>query len=150
MGAAQQTSRQHLVSQVLLRQFTMPGPKSSGWQLLPFDLLNPQRRCKLKSTRSCGWAENFIAFDSMSAEELWSAIESRVSAALSAVNAGAPFADPRHPATLRDLVVLHYVRSHNYHGVHTAARLAHRNTPDEVVASRFGTSIEFARWRMNV
>ncbi|MFF3727471.1 ImmA/IrrE family metallo-endopeptidase [Streptomyces yangpuensis] len=31
----------------------------------------------------------------------------------------------------------------------TAVRLAYRHTPDEVVASKFGTSVEFARWRMN-
>ncbi|KOT43060.1 hypothetical protein ADK47_10080 [Streptomyces rimosus subsp. rimosus] len=30
-----------------------------------------------------------------------------------------------------------------------AHRLAHRNVPDEDVATRFGISIEFARWRMN-
>ncbi|MEV6595007.1 DUF4238 domain-containing protein [Streptomyces acidicola] len=109
------------MSQVLLKQFTMPGPKGSGWQLLPFDLRNPGRLHKLKSTRACGWAENFVAFDSTSAEELWCNVERRIPAAFSAVHAGTPFADPLHVAALRDLVVLHYVRSHHYRDVHTDA-----------------------------
>ncbi|MGW0315621.1 DUF4238 domain-containing protein [Streptomyces flavidovirens] len=121
MATAQQTSRQHLISQVLLKQFTMPGPKGSGWQLRPFDLRNPGRLHKLKSTRACGWTENFVAFDSASAEELWCAVERRTPAALSAVHAGTPFTDPLHMAALRDLVVLHYVRSHHYRNVHTGA-----------------------------
>ncbi|MFE5108277.1 DUF4238 domain-containing protein [Streptomyces sp. NPDC056663] len=118
---AAQISRQHLVSQVLLRQFTMPGPKGSGWQLLPFDVCNPERRNKLKSPRACGWAEDFVAFDSASAEELWGSVETRAPAALKAVQAGTPFADPLHVEVLRDLVVLHYVRSHRYRGAHTNA-----------------------------
>ncbi|MFE3143365.1 DUF4238 domain-containing protein [Streptomyces scopuliridis] len=118
---AAQISRQHLVSQVLLKQFTMPGPKGSGWQLLPFDVCNPERRSKLKSPRACGWAEDFVAFDSASAEELWGSVETRAPAALAAVQAGTPFADPSHVEALRDLVVLHYVRSHRYRGVYTNA-----------------------------
>lgn len=121
MGTAQQTSRQHIISQVLLKQFTMPGTRGCGWQLLPFDLRNPGRVHKLKSTRACGWAENFVAFDSTSAEELWCDVERRTPAAFSAVRAGTPFADPLHVAALRDLVVLHYVRSHHYRDVHADA-----------------------------
>ncbi|MCZ7456094.1 DUF4238 domain-containing protein [Streptomyces sp. WMMC940] len=121
MATAQQTSRQHLVSQVLLKQFTMSGPKGSRWQLLPFDLHNPGRVRKLTGTGACGRAENFVAFDSPSAEALWCDVERSVPAALAAVHAGTPFADPLHVAALRDLVVLHYVRSLHYRHVHTDA-----------------------------
>jgi len=41
--------------------------------------------------------------------------------ALSAVHAGAPFADPLHVAALHDLIVLHYVRSYHYRRVHIDA-----------------------------
>jgi len=99
----------------------MPGPKGSGWQLLPFDLRNPARRHKLEGTRACGWARDFVAFDSVSAEELWCQVERRVPAALSAVHAGTPFADPLHVAALHDLIVLHYVRSYHYRRVHIDA-----------------------------
>jgi hypothetical protein len=123
VATAQHISRQHLISQVLLKQFTMPGPKGSGRQLLPFDLHHPGRLHKLKSTRACGWAENFVAFDSASAEELWCGVERRAPAALAAVHAGCgtPFADPLHVAALRDLVVLHFVRSRHYRDVHAGA-----------------------------
>ncbi|KMS75900.1 hypothetical protein ACZ91_64390 [Streptomyces regensis] len=48
-------------------------------------------------------------------------VETRAPAALVAVHAGAPFTDPLHVETLRDLVVLHYVRSHRYRNVHASA-----------------------------
>jgi hypothetical protein len=37
------------------------------------------------------------------------------------VHAGTPFADPLHVEALRDLLVLHYVRSHRYRDVYTDA-----------------------------
>ncbi|MEU9646496.1 DUF4238 domain-containing protein [Streptomyces sp. NPDC048188] len=114
-------ARQHLVSQVLLRQFTMPGSRSAGWQLLPIDVCNPDRPTKLKGTRACGWAADFVAVDTASVEALWGSVESRAPAAIAAVHASEPFADPLHVEALRDLVVLHYVRSHRYRGVHTSA-----------------------------
>lgn len=108
----------------------LPGPtqaahnartEGSGWQLLPFDLHRPGRLHKLNSTRACGWAEDFVAFDFASAEELWCGVERRAPDALAAVHAGTPFADPLRVAALRDLVVLHFVRSHHYREVHTGA-----------------------------
>ncbi|WP_169316883.1 DUF4238 domain-containing protein [Actinacidiphila oryziradicis] len=121
MGAVQQTSRQHLVSQVILKAFTEPGPRGSGCRLLPFDLRYPERRHKLQTTRACGWVEDFVAFDSEAAEDLWGSIERKVPAALAAVHAGVPFADPDHASVLRDLVVLHFVRSLHYREVHVSA-----------------------------
>ncbi|WP_331720974.1 DUF4238 domain-containing protein [Streptomyces virginiae] len=112
-------STQHLVSQVLLREFTMPGP--GGRQLLPFDVQNPKRRQKLKGPRACGAAKDFVAFDSATAEDLWNSVETHVPLALTAAKAGSPFAHPPHVEVLRNLVVLHYVRSHRYQSVHTAA-----------------------------
>ncbi|MEU0413628.1 DUF4238 domain-containing protein [Streptomyces griseorubiginosus] len=118
---AAQIRRQHLVSQVLLKQFTMAGLDASGRQLRPVDVRNPERRNKLASTRTCGWADTFVAFDSASAEKLWDSVETRTPAAFEAVRAGTPFANPLHVEALRDLVVLHYVRSHRYHSVYTNA-----------------------------
>ncbi|MEU1457247.1 DUF4238 domain-containing protein [Streptomyces avermitilis] len=121
MGTAQPTSRQHLISQVLLKEFTMPEPKGGSRQLLPFDLHNPQRVHKRMPTSRCGWVENFVAVDSPSVEALWGDVERRVPAALAAVHAGTPFADPRHVAVLRDLIALHYIRSLHYRDAHTGA-----------------------------
>lgn len=99
----------------------MLGPKGSGWQLQPFDVCNPERRLKLKGPGACGAAKDFVAFDSASAEELWGSVETRVPAALAAVQACTPFSDPVHVEVLRDLIVLHYVRSHRYRGVYSNA-----------------------------
>ncbi|MGW2050923.1 DUF4238 domain-containing protein [Streptomyces sp. NPDC001858] len=119
MGTAQQTKRQHLVSKVLLKEFTMPEPKGGSQQLLPFDLHNPGRVHKRMPPSRCGWVENFVAVDSPFIEALWNNVERRVRAALAAVHAGTPFADPLHVDVLRDLVVLHNVRSLHYRDVHT-------------------------------
>ncbi|GAA4659108.1 hypothetical protein GCM10023347_08060 [Streptomyces chumphonensis] len=97
----------------------MPEPKGGSRQLLPFDLHNPGRVHKRMPTSRCGWVENFVAVDSPSVEALWGDVERRVPAALAAVRAGHPFADPLHVEVLRDLVVLHYVRSLHYRDVHT-------------------------------
>ncbi|MET8680934.1 DUF4238 domain-containing protein [Streptomyces sp. NPDC004647] len=118
MSEVQRVSRQHLVSQVLLKRFAMPGARSSGWQLVPFDLDYPERHHKLKSPRACGWVEDFVSFDSASAEDLWRQIEQRVPEAFAAVDAGTPFEDPQHAGILRDLATLHLVRSHRYRYVY--------------------------------
>ncbi|MFE7946944.1 DUF4238 domain-containing protein [Streptomyces sp. NPDC057426] len=121
MSEVQRVSRQHLISQVLLKRFTVPGAKSSGWQLVPFDLDHPERHHKLKSPRECGWIEDFVSYDSASAEELWRQVEQRAPEAFAAVEAGTPFNDPEHAEILRDLVSLHLVRSHRYREVHRDA-----------------------------
>ncbi|MFD5557779.1 DUF4238 domain-containing protein [Streptomyces sp. NPDC127068] len=118
---ATQISRQHLVSQVLLKQFTMGGPDARGPQVLPVDVRYPERPNKLKSTRACGWVDTFVAYDSATAEDLWNSVERRAPAAFEAVHGGAPFADPLHVETMRDLIVLHYVRSHRYRDVYANA-----------------------------
>ncbi|WP_046500808.1 DUF4238 domain-containing protein [Streptomyces odonnellii] len=118
---AAQISRQHLVSQVLLKQFTMAEPDDRGPQVRPVDVRYPERSNKLKSTRACGWADTFVAYDSQSAEDLWNSVERRAPDAFEAVHAGTPFADPLHVEALRDLIVLHYVRSHRYRDVYTNA-----------------------------
>jgi hypothetical protein len=109
------------VSQVVLKEFTAPGRGSSGRQLLAFDLRHPERRHKLRTTAACGRFENFVAFESVSAEQLWCDVEQRFPAALKAVHAGTPFAHPSHVEALRDMVVLHYVRSYRYLEVHVKA-----------------------------
>lgn len=107
----------------------MPEPKGSSRQLLPFDLHNPGRVHKRMPSR-CGWVENFVTVDSPSVEALWGDVERRVPAALAAVHAGTPFTDPLHVAALRDLVVLHYIRSLHYRNVHTDSVERAPHAPD--------------------
>jgi hypothetical protein len=132
--AARIPRQQHVVSQVLLKQFTMDERDDRGPQVRPIDVQFPERSNKLKSTRACGWAENFIAYDSASAEDLWNSVERRAPAAFEAVHAGTPFADHLHVETLRDLIVLHYVRSHRYRHVYTNAfETVRAKVPGELV-----------------
>lgn len=120
MKAAQQTSRQHVVSKVVLKEFAIL-KGGSGLQLRAFDLDHPERGTRLRPPSRCGYAMDFVAFDSASAEELWGRTEAQVPAALAAVRRGTPFADPAHAEVLRDLVVLHYVRSFHYRRVYERA-----------------------------
>ncbi|MFI1002480.1 DUF4238 domain-containing protein [Streptomyces galbus] len=135
--AARIPRQQHVVSQVLLKQFTLDEHDGRGPQVRPVDVHFPKRSNKLKSTRACGWADNFIAYDSASAEDLWSSVERRAPAAFHAVYAGTPFADPLHMETLRDLIVLHYVRSHRYRDVYTTAFRAVRGKVSGELVERF-------------
>ncbi|MFD8079493.1 DUF4238 domain-containing protein [Streptomyces sp. NPDC059718] len=135
MKAVQQTSRQHLVSQVVLKEFTLLNG-SSGRQLLAFDLQYPERPPRLRPPSRCGLARDFVAFDSASAEQLWGRIEERVPAALAAVRKGTPFTVAAHAEVLRDLVVLHYVRSYKYRNVHLAAFERTRASVSARVAAR--------------
>ncbi|MEU0521105.1 DUF4238 domain-containing protein [Streptosporangium sp. NPDC006007] len=114
----QHVSRQHVVSQVLLKQFAVPRPKSSGLQLIKFDLDYPERSQKPKSPRACGWVEDFVRIESASAENLWGRVEQEVPPTLMAVHDGTVFNDPKHAETLRNLIAVHMVRSHRYHKVH--------------------------------
>ncbi|MCQ9135920.1 DUF4238 domain-containing protein [Streptomyces hilarionis] len=119
--SARKVSRQHVVSQVLLKRFTMPETKGGGSRLIPFDLNYPDRHHKLKGSRECGWIKDFVAYESGSIEELWGQVERRVPEAFRAVDAGTPFNKPDHVEILRDLVVLHLVRSHRYREAHQTA-----------------------------
>ncbi|MEW2136646.1 DUF4238 domain-containing protein [Streptomyces sp. NPDC005409] len=132
-------STQHLVSQVVLREFTMLGP--GGGKLLPFDLQNPEWHQKRAGPGACGAAKDFVAIDSPAAENLWNSVETLVPDALAAVKAGRPFDDPQHVDVLRDLVVLHYVRSHRYRSVHTDAFKTVSDKVRSVVVERFPESL---------
>lgn len=97
----------------------MPGP--GGRKLLPVDVQNPERHPKTTGPRACGAVKDFIAVDSPTAESLWNSVETLAPDALAAMKAGRPFDNPQHVEVLRDLVVLHYVRSHRYRSVHNKA-----------------------------
>ncbi|MEW2029690.1 DUF4238 domain-containing protein [Streptomyces roseifaciens] len=106
--------RQHVVSQVLLRRFATPGPRGSGLQIYPFDLNHPRRLHKPKGTRAFGWVEHFVPFASASLEELWGQTEQQLPSVFAALDHDTVFEDPQHDSVMRDLIALHWVRSHHY------------------------------------
>ncbi|WP_406304620.1 DUF4238 domain-containing protein [Streptomyces sp. NBC_00885] len=141
MSEVQRVSRQHLISQVLLKRFTLPGAKGSGWQLVQFDLEHPERHHKLKGPRECGWIEDFVPYDSASAEDLWRQVEQRAPEAFAAVDAGTPFDDPEHAQILRDLVSLHLVRSHRYRDVYRDAFVKARENVRRGLLQNYGEQL---------
>ncbi|MER5775490.1 DUF4238 domain-containing protein [Streptomyces sp. NPDC002039] len=106
--------RQHLVSKVLLKRFTAPGTGGQGPQLYPYDLDHPHQVHKLKGPAGCGWVEDFVPFASGSLESVWARTEQHLPRAFAALDAGRLFEEPEHHPVLRDLIALHWVRSHFY------------------------------------
>ncbi|NUK86281.1 DUF4238 domain-containing protein [Streptomyces lunaelactis] len=112
--AGNQVARQHVVSQVLLRQFATPVRHASGLQVQPYDLLYPERHCRTKPTRAVGWIKDFVPYASASLEALWAEVEQKLPPVFHAVPQGTALGDPHALAVLRDLIALHYVRSQHY------------------------------------
>ncbi|MFE9482838.1 DUF4238 domain-containing protein [Streptomyces spororaveus] len=106
--------RQHLVSKVLLKRFTAPATGGAGPQLYPFDLDHPHQAHKLKGPAGCGWVEDFVPFASGSLEAMWARTEQALPRAFAALDAGRLLDEPEHHPVLRDLIALHWVRSHFY------------------------------------
>ncbi|MFG2440725.1 DUF4238 domain-containing protein [Streptomyces sp. NPDC048508] len=115
--ASANVRRQHVVSQVLLKQFAAPVKHQSGLQLQPYDLRHPGRRLKTRAPRGVAQIEYFVPFASASLEARWGEIEQELPTAFAAVKAGTAVDDPRVNANLRDLIALHYIRSQHYREV---------------------------------
>ncbi|WP_404870996.1 DUF4238 domain-containing protein (plasmid) [Kitasatospora griseola] len=114
-------SRQHVVSQVLLRRFAAPGRGSTGNLVSWLDLHHPERHCKDKGTKALGFETDFVAFASGSLEELWNATEQRMGAAFAVLDDPAALGDREIAGTLRDTVALHFIRSLRFREVHNKA-----------------------------
>ncbi|WP_327075655.1 DUF4238 domain-containing protein (plasmid) [Kitasatospora purpeofusca] len=109
--------RQHVVSKVLLKQFTKHDPRS-GVQLLSLDLDYPQRRPVHRGPGGCGVVEDFVAFASQSLERVWGSTEDRLPDVFTALDNGIDSLDAALAKVLLDTLALHLVRSHTYRDVH--------------------------------
>lgn len=103
---------QHVVSQVLLRRFEEPDPRDNVDKVYSFDLEYPSSS-RPRPTVSCGRAPqfDFVPFASGSVEQKWGAVETRLPETLDAVANGTALGDPVHVQRLRDVIVLHFMRS---------------------------------------
>jgi len=104
---AEKRDDQHLVSQALLRQFCTPtsnGPRMAHYSIQFGDRpdVSPQSVAKL---------DQFVRIDSKRTEEVWGKVETNLSAAIAAAEAGNLFSHPEHVATIKDAIALHYARS---------------------------------------
>jgi hypothetical protein len=98
---------QHVVSQVLLRQFTIP--IKSGDRLSAHSL--QFGKSKLRAPRGVGKLEHFVKIDSQETEDLWGQTEQHLPAALAAARTRRIFANPKHVAVIKDAIALHFARS---------------------------------------
>ena len=110
-SAANPVRDQHLVSQVLLRQFEEPDPADGVQKIYDYNLEYPASS-RLRATSGCGSPIfEFVSFASQSVELKWKTVEDHLPDTLDAVRNGTALTDPIHTQRLRDLVVLHYMRS---------------------------------------
>lgn len=101
----QKVVKQHVVSQVVLSQFTVNG------QLEVEDVRQPGR-WRPKSPAAVGYVNDFVEHDSATIESLWHTVETRLPQAIRKVGSGtAPEPDSAEEATLRDCIALHWARS---------------------------------------
>lgn len=114
------TRGQHLVSQVVLKQFAVHSLKA-GRQLCSFDLTHPDRAPALKGPNGCGKVLDFIGYASVSAESLWGEVERRLPGALKAIERGDVLDHPAHVATIKDAMALHFIRAKHSRIVHTTS-----------------------------
>ena len=98
---------QHVVSKVLLRQFTVP--TKDGERLLAHSI--QYGKSKLRAPKGVGKLENFVKIDSQETEDLWGQTERHLPEALAAARTRRIFANPKHVAVIKDAIALHFARS---------------------------------------
>lgn len=109
-------TEQHLVSQVILRQFT-----DASHRLHRVSVIDPEEAVRPIGPPGVGKVPNFVPQASRSAEELWGKTESRIPYVLKLCNQDRLHGHPDAVAVARDTIALHYVRSWSLWVVHARA-----------------------------
>jgi hypothetical protein len=109
--------KQHVVSRVLLKQFSAPG--RNGHCLIAHHREHGPGRPK--SVRECGKAPNLLRAGAASAERLWKETEDKLPRAITAAQASRTELAAGDVKTLKDAIALHLVRSLRYMAIHEAA-----------------------------
>jgi Protein of unknown function (DUF4238) len=105
--ASPRRREQHLISQVLMRQFCIP--TNQGDRLLSYNI--QFGRTRLLPPRQVGKLENFVKIDSEATEQLWGLTEQDLPAAIKAARTRRVLKDPKHVAVIKDAIALHFARS---------------------------------------
>jgi hypothetical protein len=111
-SAADNVKDQHVVSQVLMRRWEELDPQDNVNKVYSYDLEYPASS-RPRPTVQCGRSPqfDFVPFASRSVEQKWKTVEDHLPETLAAVANGAALNDPVHVQRLRDLIVLHFMRS---------------------------------------
>ncbi|MHC8609933.1 DUF4238 domain-containing protein (plasmid) [Paenarthrobacter ureafaciens] len=98
-------SRQHVISQALLRRFADPGNKQVGVYTVSTGSVGQ------RSPKSIGFVPDYVSHKSWAAEKLWQTVENRLTPAFSALDAGPDALLPEHLSAISDCIALHFSRS---------------------------------------
>jgi Protein of unknown function (DUF4238) len=109
--AAQNEPDQHVVSKVILKQFTQPWGTKGELLLASLNVRHPERKIVRAGSARFGKIPDYLRFASGSAEDLWGATETRLHEPLEAIKRDDRIADPSHEAVIRDAIALHFIRS---------------------------------------
>ncbi|MFJ1512793.1 DUF4238 domain-containing protein [Cellulosimicrobium funkei] len=109
-------SRQHTVSQIVLRQFTVGSVMT---------LHDAKQQIFLSKGPRAGFHIPFDQHDPMGSEELWGRTETRIPKMYAALGARREVNTPTVEAIVRDVLALHWARS-------AAMRLAHEHLTEQV------------------
>lgn len=109
--AAKNKPDQHLLSEVILKQYTEPWGRKGEFLLASLNVQHAERKIGRGGPDKFGKFPNYVSFASSSAEDLWHATETRLHEPLEALKRDGRLTDPGHEAAIRDAIALHVVRS---------------------------------------
>ena len=98
--AARHVTDQHVVSQVVLKQFAEPYGKKGEILLAALNREHPASKMTTGGPDKFGKVSDFVRFASGSAEELWQRTETRLHDVIEAVKRDGEVSDPAHDALI--------------------------------------------------
>ncbi len=124
--AARHVPGQHVVSQVVLKQFAEPYGKKGEVLLAALNREHPASKMTTGGPDKFGKVPDFVRFASGSAEELWHRTETRLHDVIEAVKRDGKVSSPADDAVIRDSIALHFVRSISTRAYHQQSWVEHR------------------------
>jgi hypothetical protein len=109
--AARHVPGQHVVSQVVLKQFAEPYGKKGEVLLAALNREHPASQMTTGGPGKFGKVPGFVRFASGSAGELRRRTETRLHDVIEAVKRDGKVSGPADDAVIRDSIALHFVRS---------------------------------------
>lgn len=124
--AAQNEPGQHVVSKVILKQFTEPWGEKGEFLLARLNVRHPERRIVRGGPAKFGKIPGYLRFASRSAEDLWGTAETRLHEPLEAIRRDGKVTGHAQETVIRDVIALHLVRSIRTAALHQASWLRFR------------------------
>lgn len=124
--ATEHVPDQHVVSQVLLKQFAEPWGLKCEHLLAGINLKHPEKRPAYGGPKRFGKWPDFVQYASDSAEKLWQETENKLHEPLEAIKRDGEVIKPAHENVIREMIALHLVRSIPTAALHQSSWLKFR------------------------